>query len=799
MNFSDCKWVRFTAAVFFSTALALVAAPGDEKPVADPWNALVDADAGRALREADERLAQKDWPRALLIVQKLLDNQEDVLTPLADDRGKVGGYVNVRTECERRLASLPEAGRRKYQRLYGPRAAKMLDFARSEPDDSLLSQIVKRYLYTPAGLEALQESARRCYTVDNYHLAALHYAHLLEHLGPARWTNDDLYRAILCLHRHGDVERMNRLQEHLLARAEGKLLRLEARNLKLAELIEQTSLRASKPLPSPWPIYRGDAARSNRGDGSAPILRPIWRRSMFIGNEYSERLKSLYRTAEENILREREPIGRGRPAILTPGGREEKPSYNTIVSGFTPIAVPVEDAKGHRFSQLVYRTHNGIEAVRARGGELDWQCLLSVRPPDIFLGWRWLAFHSLRTPRVLFENSALGSLSSDGQMVYAIDDFVVGPPLPVVESGPMELGSLGSNRPQKRPDTLTASNTLCAVTLEQNSGKLLWIVGDDEKSPLYNSTFLAPPLPLDGLLYVLVQKKKQIYLLCLDPKATRTIKAGRGPDSKIVFFKPLVSIGVSREEDPMRGRQAAHLAYGEGILVCPTNAGVVVGFDLKRRRLAWIYPYARRHDGRTTPTDSSNRYAWKTTAPAIAKGKVVFTAPDDSSIHCLNLSDGSLRWTRPKSKDDLYLGGVYEDKVPIVGVKSVRALSLASGESLWVCQAGLPSGQGVASGTVYYLPLRSGAKSRKPGIVAIDLRDGRAIAHHEARAKNPDGAIDEPGNLLFVEGHLISQSPWAIVRYPTLKDQLDDAKRGAERNPRDGGSDWHRDGIPSSQ
>ena len=35
---------------------------------------------------------------------------------------------------------------------------------------------------------------------------------------------------------------------------------------------------------------------------------------------------------------------------------------------------------------------------------------------------------------------------------------------------------------------------------------------------------------------------------------------------------------------------------------------------------------------------------WKTSAPVIADGKVVFTAPDGGTLHCLNLKDGKQLW-----------------------------------------------------------------------------------------------------------------------------------------------------------
>ena len=50
------------------------------------------------------------------------------------------------------------------------------------------------------------------------------------------------------------------------------------------------------------------------------------------------------------------------------------------------------------------------------------------------------------------------------------------------------------------------------------------------------------------------------------------------------------------QNDVIRRTWAAHLAYGEGILVCPTNAGAVFGVNLLENSLVWAYPYRDKSD-----------------------------------------------------------------------------------------------------------------------------------------------------------------------------------------------------------
>src|SRR5207248_1613835 len=176
---------------------------------------------------------------------------------------------------------------------------------------------------------------------------------------------------------------------------------------------------------------------------------------------------------------------------------------------------------------------------------------------------------------------------------------------------------------------------------------------------------------------------------------------------------------------------------------------------------------------------------WKVTAPVVQDGKVVFTAPDARSLHCVNLRDGTPAWTQPRRSDDLYLAGVFNGKVVIVGKKSTRAVSLAKGDTLWELEVGLPSGQGAASALkpgepsdlIYYLPLKKAALSGEPEVCAINVDKGLIHAHTKSRKK------DVPGNLLFYEGEMVSQTMTEVVAYQQLEVKLAERDATIESKP----------------
>lgn len=153
---------------------------------------------------------------------------------------------------------------------------------------------------------------------------------------------------------------------------------------------------------------------------------------------------------------------------------------------------------------------------------------------------------------------------------------------------------------------------------------------------------------------------------------------------------------------------------------------------------------------------------WKNCAPVIHDGKVVFTAPDGDAIHCLKLSDGKLLWKADR-KDDLYLAGVFGNRVLLVGTKHCQALNLADGKVAWGVETGVPSGLGIAAGNLYYLPLKEEINAKQPGVCVLDPVQGHIVLHSRAPKQ------EAPGNLLFHDGLLLSQTVGELTAFPPAK------------------------------
>jgi outer membrane protein assembly factor BamB len=708
--------------------------PADRTPGAPPASPAGDTGPLPSLR-ADPLLVRKfdaardllrtgAWAEAAHLLQELLDTPEDALLAVkragADGR-EIACWTGVRAEAARLLGTLPAPGRDSYARTYGPRARTLLTQARRDGDLELVEEVARHYPHTAAGAEAAVLLG--AYHLDRAHvaLAAVWFGRLLDRPDADGLPPATLFHAALAFRRTGDTAAADRAWARLAAKAPGGL-RLGDRGVKLAELrkeLDQAGVPADAP-PAPPPE-------------GLPALETRWTRP------------TTHETGTRGWLQAAVQCQEDRNEPVLPG------------------AVPVAAA-----GLIVFRSYRGVQAVDPRTGEgweaaSDWSIDTLITQPRYAAHLEsWFNSYREGSPNVVFGNGVLGTLSTDGARVYAVDDLAIPAYRSVHRFGP-RWAPQEPAWPDFGPGLTDAVYYSRLLALDAASGSLAWAVGgrggDQEAGELSDCYFLGPPLPLDHRLYVLAEKNNELSLVCLS-----------AADGALVWRQPLALAPTRLLLDPGRHIHAARPVYGDGLLVCPTNAGVVVAVDLLTRGLAWAYTYetealtqsepAEGRRGRATPPHTVAE--WTVPATVIQDGRVVVAAPDERSVHCLSLRDGSLLWKVGRAADDRYVAGVIDGKVLVVGKQSCRALDLEDGKQLWQLETGLPCGHGVAAGHVYYLPLREAGRDEEPAVYAIDVIDvtaGAVLAH------TPWPRKDVPGNLLFRDGDIISQTALGVTAY----------------------------------
>ena len=744
----------------------------------------------------------KEWKDAIKALDHVLGSKADYYVQVRerDSSGRETlRWTSVKFEANNLLGSMDTEGLEEYEVIVGGKAKALLDRAKETGDRELLAEVALKYLHTRAGTEATELLATSFLDRGQFFMAALRYDRLLA-MNPERSKLDELtlFKTALAYRRAGDVKKSDAIWElfaNKVRGAGGVKINGELVGLaKLKDLLEETIV-STQGNTYDWPFVRGNTMNTAQAQGSPPLLdNPMWKVLTILAPD-----EETGKVEEETLKKEKPAKDRIDQAISLQGN-------NPVLPGFFPIAV-------NRL--LIVRTYDDIRAynlhdvkdpagkVTEKAGSLSWRStpfdasLANVTSDNKFRNPNeWLnQFFTPQFPgfsNLVYENSLLGTLSTDHRFVYAIDDLAV-PANPQVFQFMWNQGQVSN---EVKP--LVLNNCLYAFNIA--SGKGEWRLGDfGGKDELFkDSHFLGAPIPVGGKLFVLNEKNpgpmgdSELRLIVIDPTK---MSAPHRPTITDVINIGQVQNNSRITHDIARRTNASSLAYGEGILVCPTHAGELLGVDLLSRSLAWAYPY-REQSNNKNPNPfpnpgfpgpgfpgmpgmggfNSGPANWHSAPPAIADGKVVFTAPDALSVHCVNLRDGTPVWKRRQNDNDLYMAGVYAGKVLVVGKNAIRALSLEDGRQLWFLPTGdMPSGQGVAAKNIYYLPLKKGE------ILAVDIEKGTVKAHN--RAANQQAT--SPGNLVFYDGAVLSQTPREVVAYPQLLASLESATNALKETPND--------------
>jgi outer membrane protein assembly factor BamB len=686
------------------------------------------------------------WPTAVAILQDILDADEDVFLPVSrpgPDGKDITVWTGARAEALRIVASMPPPGRAAYHAAADAPAKTMLTSARTKGDWRLVREVARRYPLTPAGLEAAKLLGMHHLDRGDAGQAARWF--LLWQQRNAKWEMDGvgIYLAWAALLRSGQTAQADAFWQKLELRHAGGL-KLGDRKVSLAELKKPWQSAKADSVPG------ANAPGSGSGSGSWSTFAGSPTRNGVAG-QWPAALALQWSTATSPSQTTNALLD------IAMSRQEERPQ--PVLSGSFPIVAG---------DKIVCRTQGGIQAFSQTTGKVVWdrpselslEALLNDASRATVIEY-WLNAYLNYHPQVVLENSNIGCLSADQARVYAVDD------LPVI---PYVSRIAGKKYAVQAPYDAFVANAvqhsrLCAV--DAATGKLAWEVGrQPDGDPFLNDCcFLGPPLAVEGRLYGVAENRGYLYLYCLDSAV-----------GKLLWKQCLGSPQYGLTLDGGRRLQAVHVSYDQGILVCPTNAGAVIAYDLHTGSLLWAHAYrnkivqpaaklkglrsAKELEIETMP---NLRNQLQISAPVIWQGKVVVASPDSPVVECVRLSDGAVLWKVERTPDDLFLAGVQQDKVLLVGRKECRALSVADGKELWKTEVGLPSGQGVFTGDGYVLPIKTDGQAKTAAVVRLHLQTGEA----KRLADLPGQSA--AGNLLVVNDQLISQTVTTVAGWGRAK------------------------------
>ena len=701
---------------------------GEPKPSSARFTIPEQRDARDQLRAILDYLGRTNipWDVVTGTAQRLLDARSDSFYRLRDAKGdETGSVVSVRAKVNQILGDLPPAGRQFYEQEYGGAASKLLKQALDAGyDRAQLSALSQRYFHTKAGTQAALLLANLDLETGRADEAAYSYSRLLNRPDAAEELGArTLYRAAVAFRRAEDPS-LNAKSEELLGRAlalapaEGLVLgrRTYAPDELRAEFAREAG-RRREGYAAQVSMRYGDPAHAATGAAGTPFLDAEFRVPMLYHDPAGPDPSGDDARAKEGA----EVVRQALRAALAKRDGPAGGAGDVLLPGFFPLSAP---------GTVLYRSYDGVYAVAARdgpgpgnrparAGELVWfyptpggaQTLfglpkLSANPSGP-IAW-WAQFWQARAPGLVFENTGAGSMSHDGRSVYVVDDLAVPPPgQQTAQNQGQPVGPGGDGVGER-----AGHSTLHSLDLV--TGKREWELGGPPPRPgagpaarpdaepadavaaFENAFVLGPPVSVEGLLYALVERAGAVRLVCLDPARPAPHPAERNRSVPTLVWSQLIGeAAVPLRADPGRRTQAAYLTYSNGVMLCPTNCGVLVAVDLDARGLLWARYYGapapepgvenglgapgvgRRRNFNGEPPAPVPTERWRAAAPMIQGERVVFAAHDSDQLQCLNLRTGELLWRAARKADDLYVAAATPEHVLVVGKSSLRAYALA--------------------------------------------------------------------------------------------------------------------------
>jgi len=692
----------------------------------------------RALSRAALKLQNGKAIEGLTLLQELLDQPQDtfIWAPAGDQP------VSIRAEALKILARLGPRQLAVYERLFEAEAKRLKAVAEARGDPRAFRELARRFYHTQSGFEAVDWQATRWLDRNDFRSADRYWSRLIA--DPAhrhRVTHTTRYKADLARRLSGEATNPRLLS----VPGEIKTASLSVEPIVPTNYVTKDSSRNAKTAR----LHVADfSPRSPANTVTAPYLDPIWEtRLSKQPHSLLDRAITHWQAHRES---ETEPI-----AIATSG----------ILIG----------------NQLVLRDFEQIQAIDAATGRTIWSysCENSLVKAALEIYTQsGESPNSTTRANALVDayagNSILGTLTSDGYRVFAIDSVELGPASAATRSG----RAAAAGRPKNSRHVSRASNRLIALDVggghgegsEQNTPA--WSVGgvigapnwffkldrnddgqieqaefpgqpsrfkdidhnsdgfiqsveaeDSTRSDTSNRVlaghfFLGPPLCVDGWLYAVTESDRQINLVAL-----------QADTGQLLFSQGIGFVERPIEVDRSRAALACTPVFADGVLICPTQVGIVVGVDAGSGTLLWAYYYGDDEPGRQLQGWSNARlsvgHLGFSSEPLIKNGRVVLLPRQSSHVHCVDLESGNVTW-KVARQDGEYIGAVTDELVLVVGRQRCRGLSLASGSTLWVSRLGTPSGKGLLSENRYLLPLQSGR------VATINMQNGLEIGFSQS-------------------------------------------------------------------
>ena len=784
------------------------------------------ADA-RLLRLARSQVLDGQTRLAALTLQKLLDAGDSFI--LSSDGTSIQNARRLAIDLIQSNAKLVAD----YEAAFGAMAAGLFQQAVERSDELQLRRVVRRFRLTPAGFKAAHRLAVLHFDRGEFETAYQLLSRLLrQSIHRNRVSSNARLRLALCSAFTGRAD----LARKQLAALGEKNVRIAGRDVQAKSRFG--SERASKLRRTSLGSIGGTPQMSS-DTNPIPYLRPLWTRQLNDSPLVSRTIDQWERNRRFSHPQRSVAVA----SFPVFAGDALSAADLASMARRNPTTVSNPQAAARLAGGVVIvRDQERLRAIDVQSGETAWSFKLTSSPREAIESHMQNGgtVSDLLERRGLLWNALLGMPAADRRRVYFIDGFSFAErndsAFNVIKSPPTLVDS-------KRSYVMPSANRLAAIDLSaaaralEGEAKLLWSTAGPQDSmewfdqldqqsdgvlvpnemldsihdfsfydtnsdgriereearqslrkhghagPLAGHFFLGPPLPVDGRLYVATERDGEINAVALDAESGR-----------VLWVQPVAQTNHKIEADVLRATHPCVPAYVDGMIVLPTQLGVLVAVDAVDGSLVWASPVPDQgpYAGMTNvPGFWATEHEQATPSVIHNHGdRLIWMPPFSKWLYCLDMRTGRRWWKAERDGDEQVAGGANRDKfvgtvadnvVMIVGSQASRGVSLETGERLWNSQTGMPTGRGLAFGNpfrtnsdsdhtdvCYLLPLQAGVA------LTLNVRTGRTIAKSGHDNQHRPSPLEELtaslpnvfGNLLATDSHIISVGPRTISAHP---------------------------------
>ena len=693
----------------------------------------IDDELGGYLKMAAEFVEKEDYGQAVEILQALLERTDQPFVPTSDVRR----FVSLAARATRAIGDLPAEGLSLYRQLYDTRAEVLYRQAAEAMDVQALRELIRHYLHTSVGDDALNLLGAVHFDQGEFSQAANRWRDILNVCKNADIAHPLLLAKIATAHHYAGE---NRRAMAALAELESKHSEAQA-VLGGAKTNVLSFTRGILDSPPPkavgtevldgWPSLAGAPDSMAIMKPCKPVLSQRW---VVPGGKAADNptVKSLLQSTKatsNSYIRygpTRQPITR--KAVLREGHVVVVSTQGTRVAN--RIALP----------PLVHPVVVGTRVFyRADGKVVSYDLLTGGQP------WGSMTFpmHKEPDPKMSRGYNPYGvyNVCDQGRYTLSVGDgkvYAVGGFIPISQQMFHHIGRQTTSRDDSILRAFSLSGQL----------RLAWSVGGGEGSAdiLRSCKYMGAPTYSAGRLYVMAAYMQSYYLLCLDSR-----------DGALVWS---VMIAQQPVADPRYGGYANWVgergsppAVADGRVFATTNAGVAAAFEADTGRAIWAYQYQTRGPesrGRSRAAQVRRMYPPN---PIIAvKGKAVFLPADSEEMLVLRADTGELVGKGVYNRQGQFdLTAADETRMILTGPK-FYVLDLASGEMKQIPGVDKLVGRPAVTSEAVLA-------SATGWLVAVSMKD---MSVQKKRLVQADGIL---GHLVSVHGKLIAANAAGLAGY----------------------------------